>query len=271
MSGRKTRQGDRRNRALVIQRVFAKKYQSGETEIPFSVSDIREAVAEVSKANTKYKEGNIFDVRYEFASGRQPLPPAVEKLGPWMIAGRGKAKYAFVKLATSTEVAISEDLLPILLPDATPEIVAEYAGNDEQGILAKIRYNRLLDIFLQITCYHLQNHWKTSIKNKGACEIDDLYVGLNVAGKQFVIPIEAKSDGDRLNKTQIVQMIDFAAVRHENLILRPVGVQEMKDGSLVFVEFTPAVRPDEIKVKEMRRYKLVPMAEVPLEKQQAQP
>jgi hypothetical protein len=188
-----------------------------------------------------------------------------------MIVGRGKGKYAFVKLTTGTEVKIQDDLLPILLPDATPEIVLAYAGDDEQGILAKISYNRLLDIFLQLTCYHLQNHWKTSIANRGQCEIDDLYVGLNVAGKQFVIPVESKSAGDHLSKTQIVQAIDFSRERFPKLILRPVGVQEMKDGSLVFVEFTPASHPDDIKVKEMRRYKLVPMSEIPIDRQPAEP
>jgi hypothetical protein len=50
------------------------------------------------------------------------------------------------------------------------------------------------------------------------------------------------------------------------LTLRPVGVQEMKDGSLVFVEFKPADHPDDIKIKEVRRYKLVPMSEVPMHK-----
>jgi hypothetical protein len=50
--------------------------------------------------------------------------------------------------------------------------------------------------------------------------------------------------------------------------MRPVGVQEMKDGSVVLLEFSPAEHPDEIKIKEMRRYKLVPMTDVPLEKQQ---
>jgi hypothetical protein len=259
-----------RNRALVIRRVFEKRFTPGDVEVPFSVDDIRTAVKEVAEKNPDYKEGNIFDVRYEFTSGRQPLPPEIDNLGPWMIAGRGKAKYAFIKLSTGPGIIIPSDLMPILLPDATPEIVIEYAGGDEQGILAKIRYNRLLDIFLQLTCYHLQNHWKTSIKNKGACEIDDLYVGLNVTGKQFVIPVEAKSAGDHLSKHQIVQMVHFAAVRHQKLILRPVGVQEMKDGSLVFVEFTAAEKPDEIKIKEMRRYRLVSMDEIPLDAQQSQ-
>lgn len=45
----------------------------------------------------------------------------------------------------------------------------------------------------------------------------------------------------------------------------------MKDGSLVLIEFAPATEPDDIKIKEMRRYKLVPMSDVPFNKQQSQP
>jgi hypothetical protein len=44
----------------------------------------------------------------------------------------------------------------------------------------------------------------------------------------------------------------------------------MKDDLLVLVEFTPVAHPDEIKIKEMRRYKLVPFADIPLDKQQRQ-
>ena len=272
MKGRRSSgTGDDHNRDLVIERVFRKNYREGVSEVAFTMDDIREAIIEVSRANPAYKEGNAFDVRYQYASGRRLLPHAIDQFGPWMIAGRGKARYAFVKLTSGTQVQVPDDLMPVLLPDATPEIVLEYAGDDEQGILAKIRYNRLIDIFLQITCYHLQNHWKTSIKDKGQCEIDDLYVGLNTAGKQFVLPVEAKSAGDHLNKTQIVQMIDFARARYPKLILRPIGVQELKDDSLVFVEFTPADHPDDIKTKEMRRYKLVPMCDVPLDRQQNEP
>jgi hypothetical protein len=234
------------------------------------MDDIRDAIAEVARKSAGYKENNVADLRYQYTSGRRALPEAINRYGPWMISGRGKARYAFVKLAASPDIKIQADLLTILLPDATPEIVVEYAGTDEQGILAKVHYNRLLDIFLQITCYHLQNHWRTSIKGKGQCEIDDLYVGLDIDGKQFVVPVEAKCASDRLSKTQIVQMIDFARDRYPSLIMRPVGVQEMKDHSLVLIEFTPAIHPDEIKIKEMRRYKLVPMSDIPREQQRWQ-
>jgi len=260
-----------RNRDEVMRRVFEKRYRPGMVEVAFSMDDIREAIAAVAKIRPGYRENNVPDVRYEFTSGRREMPESINKLGPWMIVGRGKAKYAFAKLATSPVIKIQDDLLAVLLPGATPEIVLEYAGSDEQGLLAKVHYNRLLDIFLQITCYHLQNHWRTSIKGKGQCEIDDLYVGLNINGKQFVIPVEAKCANENLSKTQVVQIIDFARDRYPKLIVRPVGVQEMKDGSLVMIEFSPAAHPDEIKIKEMRRYKLVPMADVPLDKQQSQP
>jgi len=264
------REEQSRNRDEVIRRVFEKRYAPGASEVKFLMDDIREAIAAVAKTRRGYRENNVADVRYQYTSGRRDLPDSINKLGPWMIVGRGKAQYAFVKLSASPEIKIQDDLLPILLPGATPEIVLEYAGTDEQGLLAKVHYNRLLDIFLQITCYHLQNHWRTSIKNKGQCEIDDLYVGLNINGKQFVIPVEAKCANENLSKTQIVQIIDFARERYPKLIIRPVGVQEMKDGSLVLIEFAPAAHPDEIKIKEMRRYKLVPMADVPLDEQQSQ-
>ena len=186
-----------------------------------------------------------------------------------MIVGKGKAKYAFAKLSESPIVKIPTDLYCVSLPDATPEIVLEYAGSDEQGILARLRYNRMLDIFLGITCYHLQNHLRTSVKNKGQVEIDDLYVGLNSGGKQFVVPIEAKSATDHLSKTQIQQAVDFAQERYPKLILRPVGIQELKDDSLILIEFASGSHPDEIKIVEMRRYKLVPISEVPLDELQS--
>ena len=48
--------------------------------------------------------------------------------------------------------------MSIKIPDATPGIVQKYALADEQALLAKLRYNRLLDIFTGVTCYSLQNH-----------------------------------------------------------------------------------------------------------------
>jgi len=38
-----------------------------------------------------------------------------------------------------------------------------YALGDEQALLAKLRYNRLLDIFTGVVCYSLQNHLRTNV------------------------------------------------------------------------------------------------------------
>lgn len=230
------------------------------------MEEVREAITSVARERPGYHEHNVADVRYEYASGRRALPEAIDRHGPWIIEGRGKARYAFVKISSSPAVQVPSDLCTILLPDATSEIVLEYAGSDEQGLLAKIHYNRLLDVFLQLTCYHLQNHWRTSIAGKGQCEIDDLYVGLDQDGRQFVVPVEAKCAKQGLSKTQIVQNIDFARKRYPHLILRPVGAQEMEDGSMTLIEFTAATHPDAVKTKEMRRYRLVPMSEVPMQR-----
>jgi hypothetical protein len=265
----KTEEEKSKNRKEVIRLVFEKRHTRGATEVPFTLQDIREAVKEVMAANPAYKEDNIPDIKYQFSAGRHALPKAVDRLGPWMIVGRGKSKYAFLKLKEPPAIHVSTDLLTILLPDATPQIVLEYGGQDEQGILARVHYNRLLDTFLELTCYHIQNHWRSSARARGQSEIDDLYVAVNTRGRQFVIPIEAKTDAEQLSKTQIFHNIELARQKYPQLIMRPVGIKEMPDQSLVLIEFEPSEHPDNVKIRQMRRYKLVPMSEIPLERQQA--
>jgi len=53
------------------------------------------------------------------------------------------------------------------VPDATPGVISMYALNDEQALLAKLRYNRLVDIFTQVACYPLQSHLHTSVPSSG--------------------------------------------------------------------------------------------------------
>ncbi|MBN2357092.1 endonuclease, partial [candidate division KSB1 bacterium] len=252
------------HRDLVMIIVFFKYFSIGLDEIKFTMDDIRNAIAEVSEEYPGYIEKNVADVRYQYTSGRRELPSEIDKYGPWMIEGKGKANYAFIKIKMSTTIDLSLDLSTILIPDATPEIVLEYAGSDEQGLLAKLRYNRLLDIFLGITCYHLQNHWRTSIKDKGQIEVDDLYVGINTEGRQYVVPVEAKCKKDHLSKTQILQMINFSKTRFPKLIIRPIGIQESLDNSIIIIEFTPGGEPDQIKIKQIRKYQLVAMADCPI-------
>lgn len=92
--------------------------------------------------------------------------------------------------------------------DATPGIIARYAISDEQGLLARLRYNRLIDIFTGVTCYSLQNHLRTSVNGIGQVETDELYIGVDRRGAHYVFPVQAKGGSDKLGIVQIEQ--DFA-------------------------------------------------------------
>jgi hypothetical protein len=202
---------------------------------------------------------NIPDIPYHYRIGLSDLPDEIMSTGNWVIEGVGKGKYSFVQLERAPYIHIPEELYITEIPEATPDIVLKYGGEDEQAILTKIRYNRLIDIFLSITAYHLQGHVRSTVQDIGQVEIDDLYVGVDAEGKWYVIPVEAKSIGpkERLGVIQIRQMILFAKQSFGELALRPVGVKPLDDGSYVFLEFDDEEELEAIAVKRYARYKLV--------------
>jgi len=67
----------------------------------------------------------------------------------WIISGEGPALYSF-RLVPFNRIRPNENLITIKIPDATPEIIRTYAISDEQALLAKVRYHRLSDIFLEL-------------------------------------------------------------------------------------------------------------------------
>jgi len=69
--------------------------------------------------------------------------------------------------------------LVVKIRDATPAIIQAHALGNEQALLAKVRYNRLVDIFLGTTASSLQNHLRPTVKGIWQIEIDELYVGLD--------------------------------------------------------------------------------------------
>jgi hypothetical protein len=82
-----------------------------------------------------------------------------------VIEGSGRAKYEF-RLVAINRITPNESLLTIKIPDATPEIIATNSLSDEQALLARVRSNRLVDIFLGITAYSLQNHlYESALEN----------------------------------------------------------------------------------------------------------
>ena len=60
----------------------------------------------------------------------------------------------------------------------------------------------LIDVFLGITAYSPQSCLRTKIANYR--QIDELYVGLDARGAQYVIPVQAKGGKDVLGVIQTI-------------------------------------------------------------------
>jgi hypothetical protein len=231
--------------------IFLEKWKTSLDEVPFTKDDVIDAAA---KLGLRIK--NLADVIYTYRS-RRSMPREILKAGNWVIAARGSGLYAFVKIVGETTVTIPNSLKVYPVPYAVPEIVAQNLARDEQGMLTIVRYNRILDVFSGLACFHLQSHIRTHISNHGQVEIDELYVGVDKDGQGFVLPVEAKEEGERLGLDKAVALTLFARLRFPKLICRPIGI--IRRGLHLFdcVEFEPAEELSKVVVLEMRRYALV--------------
>lgn len=161
-----------RYRAL-IEKIFFDHYSEGATVLDFTRQEIKLAaqVLDITLPD------NLGDVIYSFRF-RSELPDSIlvtQTAGmEWIIELAGRSKYRF-RLVRRTRIVPRDDLLRTDIPDATPEIISEYALDDEQALLAIVRYNRLIDTFLGLTTYSLQNHLRTTVQGIGQIEIDELY------------------------------------------------------------------------------------------------
>ena len=215
---------ERPNRySQLIEKVFLDHYRSGAHTVRFSREDLSTAASELDITLPK----NLGDVIYSFRY-RSALPDAIQQHAPadqsWIIQPAGRGKYAFVATTTAT-VEPNPLIGEIKVPDATPGIISAYALSDEQSLLAKVRYNRLVDVFTGVTCYSLQNHLRTSVKGMGQVETDEVYIGLDQRGAQYVFPIQAKGGKDILSIVQIGQDVAMCAEKFPSLLCRLVAAQ----------------------------------------------
>ncbi len=237
----------------VISAIFQEHFKPGSDRFEFT----RDAFVATAAALGLQAIKNLGDIIYSFKF-RRPLPAdilATQRDGlVWSIRNVGIAKYQF-RLGKASAVTANPHLAIVKLPDATPEIIAAYALGDEQALLAKVRYNRLIDIFLGITTYSLQNHLRTTVKQMGQIEVDEIYVGIDRHGRQFVIPVQAKGGGDHHGPAQTEQDIACCAEKFPGLICRPVAAQFMQNGRIAMFELT--LQDDELRVVEEKHYELV--------------
>jgi hypothetical protein len=244
--------------SLIIENIFQSKFKPGMREVDFGREDI---VYFGNKLKIRLPK-NLGDLIYSFRY-RAALPSGIQgaagKDEAWIIRPTGRSKYRFV-LVPNMPLIPNETMIPTKVPDSTPGVVAKYAFNDEQALLAKVRYNRLIDIFLGIACYSLQNHLRTTVPEMGQVETDEIYVGIDKRGAHYVIPIQAKSGSDKLNIVQIEQ--DFAVCVHKfpSLICRPVGAKFMANEVIALFEFEQGDQG--VGIVTEKHYRLVSPSEV---------
>lgn len=239
----------------IIEKIFADNYVAGADEFTF----VREEIATAAAALGLKRPDNLGDVIYTYRYRKKLPQPILDKQKPgkyWLILGDGDARYRF-RLSNLAYIEPTPGLLVRKIPDATPEIISRYAFNDEQALLAKIRYNRLIDTFLGVTAYSLQNHLRTKIENYGQIEIDELYVGVDARAAQFVIPVQAKGGDDILGVIQTIQDTIFCQrePRYAHSIARPVSAQFMADDVIALFELT--FDGDDVSIVQERHYRLV--------------
>lgn len=237
----------------LIEKVFFDRYAQGETEIPFERTDLKDAASALNIA----LPDNLGDVLYSIRF-RNPMPDSILATQPkgleWIIELVGRSKYRF-RLSKVNRITPNQNLAYIKIPDNTPEIINAYALDDEQALLAKIRYNRLIDIFLGITTYSLQNHLRTSAKNIGQIEIDELYVGLDKYGCHYIIPVQAKGGNDQISVVQTTQDTAWCNQRYPGLRCRAISAQFINKTQIALFELK--IEDDALKITEEKHYKLV--------------
>lgn len=146
------------------------------------------------------------------------------------------------------------------VPDSTPGVIAMYALSDEQALLAKLRYNRLIDIFTGVACYSLQSHLRTTVPGLGQVETDEIYIGVDKRGAHYVFPVQAKGGIDVLSIVQIEQDIALCAAKFPSLICRPIAAQFMEDDLIALFEFEEG--KNGVAISSEKHYRLVPGEEV---------
>jgi hypothetical protein len=244
--------------AAIIERILKSKFKPGMTEFEFERAEMISMASQLRINLPK----NLGDLIYSFRY-RAALPKAIlAQAAPgqmWIIRPAGQAKYRLV-LVPEIPLTPNPNLAETKVPDATPGIVSKYAFDDEQALLARLRYNRLVDIFSGVTCYSLQNHLRTNVPNLGQVETDEIYVGLDKKGVHYIFPVQAKGGKNKLSVVQIEQDLAVCAHKFPSLICRPIGAQFIAEGVVVLFEFEYSDAG--VRISSEKHYRLVPPEQV---------
>ena len=260
----------------IIAKIFADHFKPGMDEMAFHRDELIAAAESLGEPRPKNLGDIIYSLRYRISlpdSVRESAPPNRE----WAIFPGGNAVYV-LRAVPFNLIEPRMGIRTIRLPDSTPGVIARYAMSDEQALLARLRYNRLLDVFTGLACYPLQSHLRTSVAVENAIdgttsrsqvETDDLYVGLDQHGAHYVLPVQAKGGADALSVIQIWQDFRVAEQKFPELLARPIAAQFMANNEIALFEFEESdgnitiireqhyelIPPDQLTTEELKSYR----------------
>ena len=143
--------------------------------------------------------------------------------------------------------------------NALPEVVEGLLRHDEQSLLTRVLYNRLIDISTGLTCFHIQNHYRSFVTDLGEVELDALYVGVDRTGLLHILPVEAKSraESEMVGRIQVSQMAKLVRQDFPDLRRRIIAVKDLADGTIGIVEFDDHEDPDDLGIVSVSRFRLI--------------
>lgn len=244
----------------LIERLFFDNYSAGAHSAPFTRAEMPTLATELGIK----LPNNIGDVLYSFRYRAELPQTLLDKQPPglvWVIFPTTirPAAYRFAAVPFAT-ITPTQGLTVTKVPDATPGMIERYALSDEQALLAKLRYNRLLDIYSGITTYSLQSHLRTTIP-EGQVETDEIYVGVDAYGAHYVFPVQAKGGTDNLSIVQIWQDYKMCQAKFPGVVAKPVAAQFMTDDVIALFSFVWD-GGDGITRAGERHYRLVPPSDL---------
>lgn len=244
--------------SIILATIFETKYKPGDKAVEFERTEFESTATSLQIDAPR----NLGDLIYSFRY-RSPLPESIQRTAPggkcWIIRPAGRSKYR-LELVDDRPIVPNPNMTITKVADSTPGVVTMYTTGDEQALLAKVRYNRLIDLFTGLTCYSLQNHLRTTAPEMGQVETDEIYIGVNKAGAHFVIPVQAKGGNDQIGVVQIEQDMAVCASRFPALVCRPIAAQFMTEEVIALFEF--AEDENGVGVSWEKHYKLVSPSEI---------
>jgi hypothetical protein len=238
----------------VLLEVFSRHYSEEASYLKFKKDELVEACLRHG-----ITVRNIPDIIYTYRV-RRMLPAQISDTGHWAIEPAGRGAYAFRLLRNAPHFDIPlTDYAPVDIYNAIPEVVEGLLRQDEQSLLTRVLYNRLVDIFTGLTCFHIQNHYRSFVAGMGEVELDALYVGVDKTGTLFVLPIEAKSQGEAemIGRIQVSQMSKLVRQDFGILRRRILAVKALPDGTIAMIEFDDHEEPDDFGIASVTRFRLI--------------